>query len=197
MARREDNDGIRLGGGPQLGGGIRLGGEVESIFASVPLFSELTPEQVREMVRACDPCHFEPGDVLFQQGEVAEALYIVVRGELEVVAKSPSGERVVLAVLGPGTVVGEMSLIEGGPRSATVGVVSKSDTLRLSRQTFDDLRAQKSLAAYKVILGLAKTLGERRRQTDARIQEVFIDPTSHIDAFESQLHDMLGRMRKS
>src|SRR5690554_2893551 len=87
MAQQGDYD------GPWLGEKIVNGDDVESIFASVPLFSELTPSQVREMVRACDPCHFEPGDILFEQGDKAEALFIVIRGELDVVVMSPSGEK--------------------------------------------------------------------------------------------------------
>ena len=135
--------------------------------------------------------------MLFEQGDQSDALFIVGHGELEVVGRSEMGEKVVLAILGQGTVVGEMSLIEGGPRSATVRSVSECDIFRLEREAFDKLRAQRRPVAYKVILGLAATVGERRRQTDARIQEVFNDPASHIDAFESQLHEMVGRLRKS
>jgi CRP/FNR family transcriptional regulator, cyclic AMP receptor protein len=171
--------------------------EVKSIFANIGLFKDLSGDELGEIVRACKQVKVGPGEVLFEQGDEADALFIVGHGELEVIGKSQMGEKVVLAVLGQGTVVGEMSLIEGGPRSATVRSVSECDIFRLDRETFDELRAKRSRAAYKVILGLAATVGERRRQTDARIQEVFNDPASHIDAFESQLHEMLGRFRKS
>ncbi len=169
----------------------------QSIFSDIKLFEGLSNEEVREMVRACELVSFEPGDTLFEQGDEADALFIVGQGELEVVAQSTLGEKVVLAVLGAGTVVGEMSLIQGGPRSATVESVSESEVFRLDHDTFEEMRKQQSPAAYKIILGLAATVGERRRETDARIQEVFSDPASHIDSFESQLHEMLGRMRKS
>lgn len=172
-------------------------GGIESIFTSIELFKGLSGQEVREMVRACKEVRYEPGEVLFKQGDDANALYIVGQGELEVVANSPVGEKVVLAVLGTGTVVGEMSLIEGGPRSATVEAVSQCRIFRLDHESFDAMRKARRPAAYKIILGLATTVGERRRQTDARVQEVFSDPASHIDSFESQLHEMLGRMRKS
>lgn len=171
--------------------------EVVSIFADIELFQNLSGDELSELVRACDQLHYEPGQVLFEQGDASDALFIVSRGELEVVGRSEVGEKVVLAILGQGTVVGEMSLIEGGPRSATVRSVSECDIFRLDRETFFEMRRQNRPVAYKVILGLAATVGERRRQTDARIQEVFNDPASHIDAFESQLNEMLGRLRKS
>lgn len=169
----------------------------QSIFSDIKLFEGLVDKEVRQMVRACDLVAFEPGEKLFEQGDDADALFIVGQGELEVVAQSLTGEKVVLAVLGPGTVVGEMSLIQGGPRSATVESVSESEVFRLEHETFDEMRRQRAPAAYKIILGLAATVGERRRETDARVQEVFSDPAAHIDSFESQLHEMLGRLRKS
>ena len=176
---------------------IATSGQAESIFSQIELFEELTVDEVRELVRGCEVVHYSAGQTLFEQDDESDALFIVGHGELEVVGSSTMGEKVVLAVLGPGTVVGEMSLIEGGPRSATVEAVSECQIFRLDHATFDEMRRRRRPAAYKVILGLAATVGQRRRETDARIQQVFENPADHIDSFESQLHEMLGRMRKS
>lgn len=171
--------------------------EAESLFKQLDLFEQLTDEEVREMVRACDLLEYEAGDVLFEQDDEADALYIINNGELEVASRSAIGEEVVLARLQPGTAVGEMSLIEGGPRSATVQAVTDAEVFRLDHDTFDQMRRDRRPAAYKIILGLAATVGDRRRNTDARVQEVFDDPADHIDSFESQLNEMLGQLRKS
>lgn len=169
----------------------------ETLFGQSELFSGLTQDEVREIVRASEQVSIEPGQYFFQQGDAADALYIVSSGELEVRATSPAGEEVVLAMLGSGAVVGEMSLIGGGPRSASAKALSQCQTFRLTQAAFTQLRAARKRSAYKVILQLASTIGERRRQTEARIQEVFDDPESHIDLFEHQLNDMLGRLRIS
>ncbi len=169
----------------------------ETLFGQSELFSGLTQDEVREIVRASEQVSIEPGQHLFQQGDIADALYIVSSGEFEVRATSPAGEEIVLAVLGSGTAVGEMSLIGGGPRSASVKALSHCQAFRLTQAAFKQLRAGRKRSAYKVILQLSATIGERRRQTEARIQEVFNDPESHIDLFEHQLHDMLGRLRIS
>ncbi len=174
----------------------RTGG-AESLFGQSELFSSLTQDEVREIVRASEQVSIEPGEHLFKQDDVADALYIVSSGELEVRATSTAGEEIVLAVLGSGTVVGEMSLIGGGPRSASVKALSPCQIFRLTQTAFKQLRAERKRSAYKVILQLSATIGERRRQTEARIQEVFDDPESHIDLFEHQLNDMLGRLRIS
>ena len=171
--------------------------QAESIFEDIELFDGLTGSEVRDVVKACELHCVEAGEVLFEQGDESDALFIIGDGTLEVIGQSAVGEEVVLAVLEPGTAVGEMSLIEGGPRSATVQAVSESQVFRLDHDTFDEMRRQHRPAAYKIILGLAATVGDRRRTTDARVRQVFQDPAAHIDSFESQLHEMLGRLRKS
>lgn len=171
--------------------------DAETVFRSIELFEKLSPEEVREVVGACEQLTVPAGEELFRQDDEADALYIVESGELQVRATTPAGEDVVLAVLGSGTVVGEMSLIAGGPRSASVEVISDASIFKLGRDSFDELRAARRPAAYKIILRLARILGERRRQTDARVEEVFDDPAQYLDNFESQVHEMLGRLKKA
>ena len=180
-----------------VGEGLERVTQAETLFAETALFQGLEGPEVRRIVRACELVAYQPGEKLFEQGDESDTLFIVGQGELEVVARSPMGEKVVLAQLGPGTVVGELSLIGGGPRSATVEVVSPAEIFCLKHESFEQLRHQRDPAAYKVILQLAATVGDRRRETDDRVQEVFSDPAAHIDRFESQLHEMLGRLRKS
>ena len=170
--------------------------EVEHLFGSSPVFQGLTKEETREIVNSAEKLPLQPGQELFRQGEVASAVYIIQSGEVQVKATSPAGEEIVLAMLGSSTIVGELALIDGGPRSATVEAISDCDVYRLSREAFDALRAQRRPAAYKVILNLAATIDARRRQSEQRINEVFTDPATHIDAFESQVHDLIARLRK-
>lgn len=171
--------------------------DAESLFAETNLFRGLSTEEVREIVRVSEQRQLAPGDLLFEQGDEARALYMLQSGEFEVRATSPFADEVVLAHLGPGAVVGEMALLEGGRRSATVEALAESTIFELSHQAFNALRSKKRHAAYKLILNLARTLGERRRHADARVFEVFENPAQHIDDFETQLNDMLARMRKA
>lgn len=170
--------------------------DAEDLFAETNLFHGLSTEEVREIVRVSEQRTIEAGERLFAQGDVARALYMVQSGEFEVSATGDFGGEVILAHLGPGAVVGEMALLEGDRRSATVEALSECVVFELSHDAFNALRAKKRHAAYKLIMNLAATLGDRRRHADARVWEVFENPGEHIDAFETQLHDMLARMRK-
>lgn len=171
--------------------------DAEQLFAETNLFRGLSTEEVREIVRVCDQRTIEAGERLFGQGEMARALFMVQSGEFEVSASTDFGGDLVLAHLGPGAVVGEMALLEGGSRSATVEALSECVVFELSHEAFNALRAKKRHAAYKLILNLATTLGDRRRQADARVWEVFESPAQHIDAFEGQLNELMARLRKA
>ncbi|MGM0557265.1 MAG: cyclic nucleotide-binding domain-containing protein [Myxococcota bacterium] len=176
---------------------LDVSSDAESVFHSIELFDGLTRGEIREIVSASEQMMLSAGEILFEQNDPANALFIVENGELQVRAASGAGEDIILAMLGSGTVVGEMSLIGGGPRSATVEALSDCQIYRLESDAFAALRAEKSSAAYKIILRLARILGERRRQTDERIEQVFADPANHLDSFESQVHDILARIRKA
>lgn len=169
----------------------------QAIIGGIALFDALSLAEIAEIVEACEVVEMAAGEALFRQGNPATALYIIASGEVQVQSKTPAGANVLLATLGGGSVVGEMSLIAGGPRSATVKVTEDATVLRLTHAAFDALREAKSMAAYRVVLRLARILGERRRRTEARVNQVFADPAEFLDEFESQVHDMLGHLKKA
>jgi CRP-like cAMP-binding protein len=169
-----------------------------ALFESLELFEALTRSEVREIVETTDAMRLEQGDVLFEQGDDSEAMFVIESGRLEVRSTSSIGDEVVLAELEEGAVVGEMSILAAtSTRSATVEALGPTRLFRLSRRDFETLRDRDHPAAYKLVLQLARTLGERRRETDERIREVFDDPDRHLDTFEEQVHDMLAHLHKA
>jgi len=171
--------------------------DAAELFRSSELFRGLTPEKVREIIHVSEHRRLPAGECLFRQGDASEALYVIESGTVEVRSHTDVGEEVVLAELGSGSVVGEMSIIGGGARSATVEATEAVELFRLSREAFQSLRSQDRPAAYTIIVRLTKTLGERRRRTDARVQEVFEDPDEYLEEFEEQVHALLGNIRKA
>jgi len=84
--------------------------------------------------------HFEPGQDVFQQGDLGDRLYIVLSGEAEVRRAEAGGEKV-LARLGPGQCFGEMALVNRAKRNATVRCVTAMDVLSLPKKDFAVLAA--------------------------------------------------------
>lgn len=169
----------------------------ETVFDNLEIFQGLNSREIRQLLRASEPVSFGAGETLFDEGDPADAMYLVESGELEVRTSSGVDDDVVLAQLGAGSVVGEMSILEGDTkRSASVIALCDVQAFRLTRDAFQKLRVVRNRAAYRLILNLAEILADRRRKSDARLNEVFSDPASHIDEFEAQVHDLLARMHK-
>jgi CRP/FNR family transcriptional regulator, cyclic AMP receptor protein len=103
-----------------------------------------------------------PGDVLFESGDHGDGCYRLEQGLVKLVLVSPQGEERILTILSPGAIVGELSMIDGLPRSASVVAISDCALVFISRREFDRFTAsQPKLAAY-----LVKTLAQRLRETD-------------------------------
>lgn len=169
----------------------------ETVFDNLEIFQGLNSREIRQLLRASESVSFSAGETLFEEGDPADAMYLLESGELEVRTSSGVDDDVVLAQLGAGSVVGEMSILEGDTkRSASVIALCDVQAFRLTRDAFQKLRGVRNRAAYRLILNLAEILADRRRKSDARLNEVFSDPASHIDEFEAQVHDLLARMHK-
>lgn len=115
------------------------------------------------------------GEVLFREGDAGDALYLIVHGRVQInVRSSGSGETRVLGELGRGEWVGEMSLLDNLPRSATVSALRDSDLLGLTRAGFDTV-----LERYpKLLVPVVKSLSRRLRGANTRSYHSAIPPTS-------------------
>lgn len=103
-----------------------------------------------------------PGEVLFDKGDVGDGCYWVKGGILKVKVASPDGDERILALLGRGAVVGELAMLDGQPRSATVQAIRASELSFISRSAFQTvLETDRGL-----VLQLLSTLAQRLRKSD-------------------------------
>lgn len=120
----------------------------ETLLSS--LFTEATAHDLRE------------GEALFRAGDAGDGCYRIQAGLVKIVVASQQGEERIIALLGPGAVVGELSMIDGGPRSASVVAVADCSLSFVSRARF-----QKYTEAHPEITSyLVKTLTRRLREAD-------------------------------
>jgi divalent anion:Na+ symporter, DASS family len=111
---------------------------VVTTLRTVSLFADLPREVLARLVSEFDELEVPAGQVVFSQGDPGDALYVIVSGAVEVRGeRGGQGERV--AVLGPGDCLGEMALVTGDPRSATVVALSATRLLRLAKERFQAL----------------------------------------------------------
>ncbi len=106
------------------------------LLRRVPLFSLLTVAQAEVISGAVTKRRFKRGEVLVEQGQKSNALAILLTGRARVVSADSRGREVILATLGPGDYIGEMSIIDNEPHSATVRAEVQTDVLLLGRADF-------------------------------------------------------------
>jgi zinc transporter ZupT len=108
------------------------------LLAACDLMRHLPAEQIEQILPCIRDHQLTAGEVLFKAGDPGDALYIVARGKVEVLT---DGSRGAIAVLGGGHAFGEMSLLSGGPRTATIRAAEDTDLLKILKEDFDHLVA--------------------------------------------------------
>jgi len=133
-----------------------------ALLADVELFEHVGAEDLARLAEFIDLCNLPAGETLFKAGEPGESLYLVRTGEVELFIKDTAGQKILLAIAGPGEIFGELALLDRGPRTATALALSDTELLELDR---DDLLLlfQKS---PKAALRLLAAMGHMTRKAD-------------------------------
>jgi CRP/FNR family cyclic AMP-dependent transcriptional regulator len=154
-----------------------------------PLFAGFGPSEF-ESLEKCLVRRLYPGDqVLFHMGDEGSSLHIIERGRVKVTIPSSSGEEMILAILGAGEILGELSLFDGKPRSATVTALEKTETLCLHRKDLLALMRNR----FDVVEKILEVLATRIRDTDMLLAERnFLDITSRLAKKILDLGDTYG-----
>lgn len=106
------------------------------MLREIPLFHDLPDEQVEFLISLTHQFTYPRGSILLTQGELSNSLYIVKEGRLKVYASGVEGRQTLLAFLGAGDFVGELSLLDDGPRSASVMAIEDTQTLLITQEAF-------------------------------------------------------------
>ena len=138
------------------------------LIRRVPLFSMLTTSQAASVADAVVKRRFKRGEPIVEQGKKSKALSIILTGRARVITTDSRGREVILATMRPGDYVGEMSLIDDEPHSATVSAEIQTDTLVLSRAEFARCMPENDSMSYAVLRGLVKRL----RHADRKIESL-------------------------
>jgi CRP-like cAMP-binding protein len=137
----------------------------------VPLFGDLDDLELGDLAAQFEAASL-PGDAwVFREGDAGDAWYVVFDGEVEVV-KEVGTDRRVIAVLGSRAAFGEMAILDGSRRSASVRTTRPTTALKFPRAGFARLLAAGNLGAYKLVHQMALLLVSRQRRTTHRLAEL-------------------------
>jgi len=130
-----------------------------AFLKSCELFENQPPEVIKAVLVQGRTMEFGPGDIVFRQGDRGDQMFIVKSGVLEVFTRqSESGDLTPLAYLGPGEVLGELALLTGSPRSASVRSPEHAEIFTVEKSVFIDLMETLPTFARNLCLVLAKRL---------------------------------------
>jgi CRP/FNR family cyclic AMP-dependent transcriptional regulator len=141
---------------------VSLNEEVE-LLRNIPLFAKLEPSKLKLLAFTAERITYEPDQVLFNQGDVGDAAYIIVEGAAKVLVDTPDGELEV-AALGRNDFVGEIAILCDVPRTATVRASAKTVTLRITKDLFFRLVAEFPEMSVEIMRELASRLEHTTQQ---------------------------------
>src|SRR5919109_3923002 len=113
--------------------------DLADTLRTIPLFSGLSREDIAKILGKLEERSFSAGTTVFSQGDKGDSFYFIQSGAVQVVLESAGGRKESIAVFGPQDWFGEMALLSGEPRSATIITVKETTVWRLSREAWDEL----------------------------------------------------------
>jgi small-conductance mechanosensitive channel/CRP-like cAMP-binding protein len=159
------------------------------VLRHVDLFDGLKLAELQRLATRLTPSPFPRGAIMTQQGTEADWLYILYEGKAEVILEDGHGHRTKVAELGPSSFFGEMGLMTGEPRSATVVARTPVECYRLDKDAFHEILKQRPEVASEI----STVLASRRVQLDAARED--LDAEAHERRLSSARVDILDRIR--
>jgi len=150
---------------------------LHNLLRKIHIFNALEDQDLDELAKRLIQRRFSCGQVLFHMGDEGGNLYIIRQGRVKVTIPSSDGEEVILTILSAGEILGELSLIDGKPRSATVQAMEETNVLVLYREDFLDILRGR----FDVVQRVLEVLTQRLRITDISLAEShFLDINSRL-----------------
>lgn len=143
-------------------------GMYKQAIKSVPLFSGLTDRELEVLAISGSRRKFPSKNVVFQEGDLGEVLYIILSGRVKVLLTGKDGQEFILSFLGPGNFFGEMAILDSAPRSATVITVETCDFFLLGQKELSELL----LIHPDISMKILKNLSQRLRKVSEQIRSL-------------------------
>ena len=162
----------------------------DDVVLTAPLFAGLEPESARTLIASMKSIDIGRGDVLFHEGEPGDRLYVIREGKIKLGTRSSDGRENLLAVLGPGEMIGELSLFDPGTRTATATAISDAVVLEMGHHDLQTWLSSTPAVAEHLLQALARRL---RRPNEALADLVFSDVPGRVAKALLDLSSRFGR----
>ena len=157
---------------------------VAELLARVPLLSGLSEAELDRIAQVAVPRSYPKGARVFHEGDRSDACYVIRDGEIRVTREHSDGRAIALATLGPGEIVGELAMLDGEVRSASVEALTDVELLAIAAQDMRGLLERNPEITSKLVIALTR----RVRETNERVaRQSFQTVPSRVAGVLSQL----------
>ncbi|HID30245.1 MAG TPA: cyclic nucleotide-binding domain-containing protein [Desulfobacterales bacterium] len=146
-------------------------------LCNVPLFDRLNGDELTVLAGYVNVIEVKRGEYIFKEGDRGDFICFVEKGSLDVMKKSSAGGNVIIATLTKGRSIGEMSVIDHFPRSATVRARAETTLLTLTRTRFDLILEQYPIIGIKILKEIARLLSQNLRRTSSQLADYMLPLT--------------------
>jgi CRP-like cAMP-binding protein len=142
--------------------------ERRALLASAPLFAKLDPRELDALVQVSRVRRLAPREELVHKGDEGGQIFLIVKGSLKATTPSREGSEVAFSIMGPGEVCGELALLAGGRRTASMAALDECELLVLDRRDFVPVLRSRPEVAIKLL----EVLAERVRRISELMEDI-------------------------
>jgi CRP/FNR family cyclic AMP-dependent transcriptional regulator len=152
-----------------LGDATRFAGRIHGLIPPSPLFQTFSLEEIRLMSHCMQVYRAGPGVEIIREGEPGDFMILLIDGGIEVFKQDPRNAPRLIALIGPGQAVGEMSMFDGEPRFASCAAADTCLFAVLSRENLARIILEQPVLGAKILMELVLMLSQRLRVTSAKL----------------------------
>lgn len=135
---------------------------IQQLMAEVHLFQSLTNEELEQLSQRVVSTCYQPGDIIIREGDTGDSLLVIITGLVDVTHRKSRGRNFSIGRLGIGQCIGEMSLLTGRPRSATVQAITDCEVVEIPKESMNELFEKR----LDLVDELSRTMSERRAASE-------------------------------
>lgn len=144
----------------------------QKLLREVPFFADFTDSEIATIAKITKKQEFKTGDTIFRESEDGQSMYIIRKGEVKACKTAPDGELFTLTLMKDGDIFGEMSFLDGRPRSASIVAISELETYVLDKSDFETLVDGNPRLTYKLLRNIVFTIHSIVRGMNSRYIEM-------------------------
>ncbi|MCA9624053.1 MAG: Crp/Fnr family transcriptional regulator [Myxococcales bacterium] len=164
--------------------------DTQALLAKASIFSDLAESQLASLSRLVVTKKYRAREVVLRKGDPALQIYLIVRGRLKAITAGGEGRQAALSIMGPGEVFGEVAVLDGEPRSATITALEPCELLILHRNELFHFLERNPTAAIKLLAVLARRL---RRLSERVEDSAFLEVPGRLAKALLRLAQRYGR----